>query len=383
MKPLPITIPVETITLEQIAGALAGEPGFACIDARNVAGPAGRFSIAVAYPAHTFSIAGGFVTVDGHTAIDTPSVALARFCAPVAEWAFDPYLPFSGGMVGYIGYEGARAIRGLAPASGFSRHSQCRLGLYPAAAIFDHVEGTAFVIAGGSDRRDAMAAAELLIERIEGTRGARPAAASPAESAGPLQLTPGNASFRQLVDAAHSWIRAGSAVRLHVVRHAAQPQAEVAPLGLFFARERVARARALFTYEGASYVVRAGGTYLSIDGDRVTSSVPLPEGICTEGRLAHELAKIDALIAMLPSETVTGAPYDRALDFIERHEEAHRSLYGGAFGTMDARRLTFQVIDHARVIADGTIATIVGADVTERADVQGLSQELESMLSLS
>ena len=167
MSRLPVVIPISGVSFEDAAWAFSDLEGFFSIDARRAHPSSGRCSIVSALPTSVFSMAGAFVTVDGHTTIDNPCAALTRFCGRAATMSSDPYLAFSGGVAGYIGFEGARAIRGLAPARGFSRHSQCRLGMYPAAALFDHLEGTAMLIANGESFSEAQKRADLFLEIIE------------------------------------------------------------------------------------------------------------------------------------------------------------------------------------------------------------------------
>ncbi|RDI96262.1 anthranilate synthase component I [Meiothermus sp. QL-1] len=51
-----------------------------------------------------------------------------------------------------------------------------------------------------------------------------------------------------------------------------------------------------------------------------------------EGELAPEKTPLDALAAVLPMGTVSGAPKIRAMEIIEELEPARRGAYGGAFG---------------------------------------------------
>lgn len=415
-----VLIPLRGLEFEEAALRLAVDQGFVCIDSRSAAPGLDRYSLIASQPVGAFSLAGAFVTSDGHTTIDRPLAALSRFCGRAASWGSDPYLPFSGGVIGYIGFEGGRALRGSEPAAGFSRHSQCRFGLYPAAVLFDHVEGGAAVVANGDTRAAAQAAAEGLLLRLQREPSAtfRPWATALTAGQG-ARLNPDDPGFRSLVQCARSWVRAGSAERLHVVRHAAEPLSGASPVEHFLKQEEPGMVRALFTHEGAAYAVGSRDTALQVHDGKLRSEFALPPQfaahseeacevplqrllrqareaigpLCTEeglrselmgrdrasldGELLHGIAALDALVSLTPFPEMTGAPYDRALEFIERNEEEHRTLYGGAFGTLDANRLTFRTIHQASAIADGMLTRTAGADVTAECDAQQILDALD------
>ena len=148
----PFILELADVSFEKAAFALASDPGFVAIDARAAPSGLARYSILASNPKSTFLMSGGFITLDGHTTIDSPRASLSRFCTDVGELEADPYIPFSCGLIGYIGFEAARALRGLEPARGFSRHPQCKMGFYDAADIYDHAERTARVVATSSVR---------------------------------------------------------------------------------------------------------------------------------------------------------------------------------------------------------------------------------------
>ncbi len=415
-----VLIPLRGLEFEEAALRLAHENGFVCIDARTAPPGLDRFSLVASQPTGTFSLAGAFVTSDGHTTIDRPLSALSRFCGRAAAWGSDPYLPFSGGVIGYIGFEGGRALRGGAPAAGFSRHPQCRFGLYPAAVLFDHIEGGAAVVANGDTRAAAQAAAEGLLLRLQRAPfdAFQPWATALTAQRG-ARLSPDDPEFSALVQCARSWVRAESAQRLHVVRHEATPLAEPTPLEHFLTHREPGMVRALFTHEGAAYAVGSRDTALEVRDGRLHSQFTLPpqyaaQGeeacevplqrllrqareaigpLCTEaglagerqgvdrasldGELAHGIAALDALVSLTPFPAMTGAPFERALQFIEQHEGEHRALYGGAFGTLDANRLTFRTIQEVGTIADGLLTRTAGTDVTAECDARQILEALD------
>ena len=53
------------------------------------------------------------------------------------------------------------------------------------------------------------------------------------------------------------------------------------------------------------------------------------------GKLKSDTAPIDALFAVFPAGTLSGAPKPRAMEIIERHEPTRRGIYGGTIGYFD------------------------------------------------
>lgn len=422
MSRLPIAIPVRGRSFEDTVLAFSDIPGFFCIDARRAHASSGRCSIVSALPTGTFSIAGAFVTTDGHATIDNPYSALTRFAGRAAAMARDPYLPFSGGIAGYIGFEGARAFRGKEPARGFSRHSQCRLGIYPVAALFDHAEGTATLVANGNDADEAEERANIFLEILKS--GPRRTWESASQSREPpdLRVAPDDAELKEILLSARQWLRSESVDRIHLVRHSQRFEQEGCALREFLDSTKDGELRAMFTHEGSAYMVSSsealirtedralrstlsfaadeecdrwtqrsiseevasrlaqlceGGRPLSVRLDPPTESA---RRMTFEGTLSHEISAIDALLGLLPSHRLTGAPHERALDFIDANESIHRSLYGGAFGTMDSSRLSFSTVQKISSAADGSLGTTVGLDVTEDVDVEETLERFASLI---
>jgi len=55
------------------------------------------------------------------------------------------------------------------------------------------------------------------------------------------------------------------------------------------------------------------------------------------GKLAPTKSAVDALLAVFPAGTLSGAPKPRAMEIIEEHEPTRRGLYGGTIGYLDFR----------------------------------------------
>jgi len=411
----PFILELEGICFDDAARALSSEAGFVCIDARGAPPAIARYSVIAANPINQFSMAGAFITVDGHTTIDSPHEALLRFCSKVSGWRADPYLPFSCGLIGYIGFEAARALRGLSPARGFARHPQCRLGVYGAAVVFDHMERAARVIANDDDPSLARRRAYILHDMVlRGADASRKNSGSVRISG--VRMTPDEAEFRRTLETARSWIRADLARRVHVVRHAVAPFECGSPL-VEFLSNGFAGVKALICNEGASFAFSSTDSLISVEGSSLKSTLPFHgaetemrgrrilreeiaesiasvceegsvESIETEGtelsvkgRLGRGLAPIDAVVGMIPSHATTGTPYRRVLEFIGQNEETHRSFYGGAFGTLDPLRCTFRTIEKVSTFADGTVGTIAGIDMDENSDAEEIAGRLSAALS--
>lgn len=388
MARFPSSIPLPTITCEGAAAALGNLPGFAFLDARVAPTPQDRFSIIGVLPDATFHLAGGFVTVDGHTTIANPREALLAFAKRLDALPHDPALPFSGGLIGTIGFEGAAALRGFAPARGFSRHPQCRFGLYPAALLFDHMEGSARLVTDDPEGRTAQQILERL-QRIDAPtkHHRRSSAAGPSSR----RMSAGDALRAE----AQRWLRAEAATRLHLAHHERCPDDGGDPAAI----DEAPALHAEVTYEGARYRLASRETLLETRGERVCSTLVLAdergwraiaheqeEGllrICERSTLARrampahgahritftgtrrpEMHPIDGLIGLIPSPSVAGAPLDRAMAFIDRHEPEHRALYGGVFGFADAGGCTFQTTQSCALVADGMIRTTTGETLT-------------------
>ncbi len=391
--------------------ALSEEPGFACIDARSARTGAGRYSFVTALPIHTFGLSGGFVTVDGRTTIERPYAAFSRFSARIREFGSDPYLPFNGGMLGYVGFEGARALRGFEPARGFSRLPQLWFGMYDSAAIFDHVEARAFIVANAACASESETRAHAFMGRISMERPGNTAGRDSTTSRGELRMSPADCEFLRTLDAARSWVRAERAERIHIARHGLTPVADRTPIEFFFEKRAEDEVRAIFVREGAACIASSFEGLLEVKGRELrhipsfcraaASDVEREieeelKRLCADnevtlsksdsgvsvftGRLRHEMSPIDALVGLMPAHSMTGAPYDRAMDFINGNDETHRTLYGGAFGIADASGLWFRTAEAVRTIADGALSTTAGADITANIDSRSFVDQLNARL---
>ena len=355
----PLVRPLPRVSFETAASALSGDPGFvATDDSRN---PGRRISVVASCPSSTLSFTGAFVTLDGRTAIDSPRTALASFLSRAAAFRRDPYLPFSGGAIGYVGFEGMRALSGFAPAKGFSRFPQCRFGIYDTAAFFDHAEGTSFVVSAGEEAQEK---AEELSRRLEGAstwQGQDENARRPENfcSEG-VRFVPDDAAFGRLLSDARDWLRSEKLSRLHLTRQAFTPSCGRSLVEDFLAEGKPGFASLLITHEGAAAVASSR------------------EPLAAEGKKADP---VESFLSSLPCASAAGEPFEEAMAFVTNHEEEHRRFYGGAFGTADARGFDFQTITRTCCDADGAIATIAGLDVTAAMTTHDVRERMNGLLT--
>jgi para-aminobenzoate synthetase component 1 len=140
---LPVVIPVKLQGgLVSAFKNLAEKKGSFILDSGDGFSKEGRYSFAGLNPLHTFSSTGGFVTIDDHTVIDNPFLSLQRFINISNNLTGDPYLPFTGGMVGFVSFEWGSAKGNMASNSNVP---DVYFGMYDTVVTYDHLEGTAWV----------------------------------------------------------------------------------------------------------------------------------------------------------------------------------------------------------------------------------------------
>lgn len=140
----PVVIPVKLPQgLVAHFGGVADRAGCFLLDSGDVPTKGSRYSFAGINPIHTFSANDGFVTIDGHTVIDNPLSALKKFVASTTGVAnSDPYLPFVGGLVGFVGFEWGNARGNIVTSS---HVPDVFFGFYDTIVTYDHLERAAWV----------------------------------------------------------------------------------------------------------------------------------------------------------------------------------------------------------------------------------------------
>ena len=94
------------------------------------------------------------------------------------------------------------------------------------------------------------------------------------------------------------------------------------------------------------------------------------------GKLAKGAKPADALFAVFPAGTLSGAPKPRAMEIIERLEPLRRGIYGGTIGYFDFQgNIDSCIAIRTAVIKDGTAYVQAGAGIV--ADSIATSEDLE------
>ena len=90
------------------------------------------------------------------------------------------------------------------------------------------------------------------------------------------------------------------------------------------------------------------------------------------GRLVDGVSTVQALRALFPAGSMTGAPKLRTMQVIEEVESSARGVYAGAFGwlTADGRADLGVVIRSLTTTGDGTYRLGTGGGITVRSDVE-------------
>ena len=87
------------------------------------------------------------------------------------------------------------------------------------------------------------------------------------------------------------------------------------------------------------------------------------------GELKPELSSIDALIALLPAGTVSGAPKQRAMQIINELEQLKRGVYAGAVGYININGdLDLAIAIRTMIIKDQTAYVQAGAGIVADSD---------------
>ena len=171
-----LTIPIPCGDPAALFRSWAAEPWALLLDSAAPHPRNGRFSYIVAEPFQTVESIGGRTLVDGAPQPGSPFDALERALAAYPLPSPGP-VPFTGGAVGFIGYEAGTALEGLR-----SRHGNpggqpdMAFGLYDVVAAFDRETRSAWVVAARpeAEERARRMAARLSVPPPEQSAGPAP-----------------------------------------------------------------------------------------------------------------------------------------------------------------------------------------------------------------
>ncbi len=94
------------------------------------------------------------------------------------------------------------------------------------------------------------------------------------------------------------------------------------------------------------------------------------------GELAADKSPVDALFAVFPAGTLSGAPKPRAMEIIEKLEPTRRGLYGGAIGYLDfTGNIDTCIAIRTALIHRGVAYVQAGAGVVADSDPESENQE--------
>lgn len=417
---------------------LAREPFAALLHAGESARDAG-WSILAAFPTEQIVSREGALFVDGARAPDPPFAALRRIAA--ARSAQVPEAPrgapFCTGLLGFIGYEMGAALEraGAGPASPFAL-PDLALGAYDAAAVFDRANHAAFLVgrsAAATDRlaeaigREAAPDGPIQVDALASNFSAdayRAAVAAITLSIRDGALFQANLSqqlsARGMIDAYAVFRRlmTGDAQYGAYLRHAegtivsnsperflrvspspegfrilAEPIKGTRPRGRNPAEDAALAAELLADpKERAENIMIAD--LARNDLSRVCRDGSIrEEDICAlqtsasvhhlvsrvSGELRGGLGAVDALAALFPCGSISGAPKIEAMRVIGEREGTGRGPYCGAIGYLDDRGAADFSVAIRTLIIERDCATLpVGGGVTLRSDPE--RERLETLV---
>jgi anthranilate synthase component 1 len=94
------------------------------------------------------------------------------------------------------------------------------------------------------------------------------------------------------------------------------------------------------------------------------------------GDLSEDKSPVDALFAVFPAGTLSGAPKPRAMEIIEELEPTRRGLYGGAIGYLDfTGNIDTCIAIRTALIYEGVAYVQAGAGVVADSDPESENQE--------
>jgi anthranilate synthase component 1 len=94
------------------------------------------------------------------------------------------------------------------------------------------------------------------------------------------------------------------------------------------------------------------------------------------GKLDKAKRAIDALFAVFPAGTLSGAPKPRAMEIIDAHEPVRRGIYGGTVGYLDfTGNIDTCIAIRTAVIHQGTAYVQAGAGIVADSDPESEYQE--------
>jgi para-aminobenzoate synthetase component 1 len=415
------------------------------LDSGDHARTGARYDILAAEPEATLVTRGGvseLVQQGAAASLHDDPFDLVRVLAGAPARARSP-LPFSGGLIGYFGYEMGRSGAGLPARKAGTRAllPELAAGRYPWAIVIDHVQERA-VLASLDHFPDA--AAQALRERV---LGAPPAGRPRFRVLGDIVSSLERADYLPRARRVLGYIREGDCYQVNLTRefsvgcegdpwalyrelHLANP----APMGAFleypFGAVLSSSPERFVTAEGTEVVTRPikgtrrraadpaadraiAAELLASEKDRAENvmivdllrndlgrvcapgSVAVPQLCALEsfanvhhlvstvtGRLAKGRDALDLLQACFPGGSITGAPKQRAMQIIDELEPHRREVYCGAIGYLSAHgRMDMSIPIRTTVAVGGELRFHAGGGIVADSSPEGEFAETETKIN--
>ena len=374
---------------------------------------AGRFDILSAAPLRTTTAAAD----KGAAALVGAAALLAEFAAPPAALPAAAYMPFAGGLIGWLGYDLGMDLVGISRrAPDVAGLPAAQIGFYAWAAIVDHHERRSRLVFHP-------ACPPALQRDVEARCRAAPPDLPPPEDgfalAAPFLATTSAARYRADVARILDYLAAGDCYQVNYAQHfSAACRGDPwhayrrlrallpAPFGAYFAAEAgavlcfsperflrvredlvqtrpikgtIARGRdaaedARLAHQLQTSAKDRAENLMIVDLLRndlgkscVPGSIAVPELFALEsfanvhhlvstvtGRLRADQTPLDLLGNCFPGGSVTGAPKKRAMEIIAELEPVARSLYCGSIFYLSAHGRMDSSIAIRTLVVDGS-----------------------------
>jgi para-aminobenzoate synthetase component 1 len=213
----------------ELFGAIAAEPWAMLLDSNAGSAAGGRWDILVAAPRVTLRTVGELTEVCAGNSVlhstEDPLALLRLHLDPGAAddaAARDLDLPFTGGAVGWFGYDLARRFEQLGPLSPLGAgEPQMAVGLYDWALLVDHQAGTAYLV-GRGDPTDPRR--QRLLRLAQGRPGALESGSEESfRVLGDLASDMDAPGYRRRFDAVQRYIRNGDCYQVNLAQRLAAP----------------------------------------------------------------------------------------------------------------------------------------------------------------
>ncbi len=362
----------------------------------------GRFSFWGVKPTSVLQTESGFITRDGHTQIHSPVEAFKELLQEVNQFPTDPYIPFTGGLAGFLSYEWGLQLEEIAPKESRSPNiPDSWWGVYPTVVGYDHMERVAWVSSIESEEK-----ANQWVEVILHNRQVQEEKwfATIEESTSPdYQTSLSKKNYEEAFAKIQKHLQAGDCYQINLTQQFSVPVRENA-WGIYQRLRKTSPAPYACYFNLGSFQILSSSPecFLQSSGDGTITTRPIKGTrkrgadvdedrrllqelqysekdhaellmitdlerndfgkICEPGSVevlqlnqpesfaqVHHLISVvrgklkstadiaDAIVAMMPGGSITGAPKRRAMQIIEELEPTARGLYTGAIGWLGAQ----------------------------------------------